>query len=198
MNKRSKRRIAVIMTVWLSVIIIAAYAVSAVLTYISLSKRAEQQTLNLIEQNVEDVTNDISEVSEVVATVAAEQWVKDTIKTSVDIEKKIDYNGFVEYCTENSLEINVVNKDGKIVISSDESQMGKNISEIEKFAEFDCLLGTDRKEYSKPSHQAFWYMSDRIRKWMLQIPSSQRSSDQASQPSRGHPGKDPGSWPVYL
>ena len=127
------------MTVWLSVIIIAAYAVSAVLTYISLSKRAEQQTLNLIEQNVEDVTNDISEVSEVVATVAAEQWVKDTIKTSVDIEKKIDYNGFVEYCAENSLEINVVNKDGKIVISSDESQMGKNISEIEKFAGFDCL-----------------------------------------------------------
>ena len=149
MNKRSKRRIAVIMTVWLSVIIIAAYAVSAVLTYISLSKRAEQQTLNLIEQNVEDVTNDISEVSEVVATVTAEQWVKDTIKTSVDIEKKIDYNGFVGYCAENSLEINVVNKDGKIVISSDESQMGQNISEIEKFAEFDCLLGTDRKEYSK-------------------------------------------------
>ena len=147
--KSKKRRIVTVITVWLTVIVVFAYAVSAVLTYLTLRKRSEEQTLSLIKQNVEDVTNDISQVSELVVTVTAEQWVKESIPTSVDLEERINEEDFIAYCQRNEVEVNAVNKDGKIVVSSNLSQKGKNISEIDKFKDFSCLLSGEQKDFIK-------------------------------------------------
>ena len=137
------------MTVWLLVIVVLAYAVSAVLTYTTLKNRSEQQTLTLIEQNVEDVTNDISQISELAVAVTAEQWVKDTIQSSVGIEERINIEAFVDYCERNAVEVNIVDKNGKLVFSSIGSQSGKNISEIEHLADFKVLLDGEKQELTK-------------------------------------------------
>lgn len=146
--KKGKRRIVTVITVWLTIIVVFAYAISAILTYITLSQRSEEQTLSLIKQNVEDVTNDISEISELAVSVTAEQWVEDSF-TSCDILDQINIDAFYEYCQKNEVEIDLVDKQGKIVLSSDQSLTGKNISETENFADFSSLLDGDTKELTK-------------------------------------------------
>ena len=149
MKKRSSKRIAVIMTVWLSIILVAAYAVSAVLTYFSLVKRSENQTNTLVYQNVEDVTNDIVQVSDVAVTVIVEEWCKSTITTADIPYESINVDVLTEYCKEKDMEVNIVKKDGTILCSSDSEQTGKNISEIEKFAEFSVLLDGKEDQHTK-------------------------------------------------
>ena len=149
MKKRSSKRIAVIMTVWLSIILVAAYAVSAVLTYFSLVKRSEDQTNTLVHQNVEDVTNDIVQVSDVAVTVIVEEWCKSTITTADIPYESINVDVLTEYCKEKDMEVNIVKKDGTILCSSDSEQTGKNISEIEKFAEFSVLLDGKEDQHTK-------------------------------------------------
>ena len=149
MKKRSSKRIAVIMTVWLSIILVAAYAVSAVLTYFSLVKRSEDQTNTLVYQNVEDVTNDIVQVSDVAVTVIVEEWCKNTITTADIPYESINVDVLTEYCNEKDMEVNIVKKDGTILCSSDSEQTGKNISEIEKFAEFSVLLDGKEDQHTK-------------------------------------------------
>ena len=137
------------MTVWLSIILVAAYAVSAVLTYFSLVKRSENQTNTLVYQNVEDVTNDIVQVSDVAVTVIVEEWCKSTITTADIPYESINVDVLTEYCKEKDMEVNIVKKDGTILCSSDSEQTGKNISEIEKFAEFSVLLDGKEDQHTK-------------------------------------------------
>ena len=58
---KPRKKISRIITTWLVVIVIAACAVSAALIYLTLTKRAENQTTALVQQNVEDVSVDIDE-----------------------------------------------------------------------------------------------------------------------------------------
>ena len=71
--KTKKRKIATVVAVWLTVIVIIAYAISAALTYLALKKRSEEQSKTLVKQNVEDVTIDILEQSNAAVTVTVEQ-----------------------------------------------------------------------------------------------------------------------------
>ena len=62
--KQKKRKIALVITIWLVVIVLAACALSATLTYVTLSKRTERQTRMLVRQNVENVSTDIEEMAD--------------------------------------------------------------------------------------------------------------------------------------
>ena len=147
--KIKKRKIATVVTVWLIVIVFIAYAISAVLTYLTLKKRSEDQTNTLVQQNVEDVTNEITQASDIAVTVTVEEWSKNTIPTA-DIEyERINVDVLTEYCEEKGMEVNIVKTDGSILCSSDAEQTGKNISDIEKFAEFSVLLDGEEKQHTK-------------------------------------------------
>ena len=62
--KSGKKRISLIITIWLVVIVMLACAASAALTYLVFSKRAEEQSEALVKQNAEDVSHDIDEVTD--------------------------------------------------------------------------------------------------------------------------------------
>ena len=62
--KLKKKKISLIITYWLVVIVLAACAVSVVLIYLTLAERAENQTIALVQQNVEDVSVDIDELAD--------------------------------------------------------------------------------------------------------------------------------------
>lgn len=62
--KSRKKKISLIITIWLIVIVVAACAATAVLSYLALSERAERQTEELVRQNVEDVSTDIDDLAD--------------------------------------------------------------------------------------------------------------------------------------
>ena len=145
--KTKKRKIATVVAVWLTVIVIIAYAISAVLTYLALKKRSEEQSKTLVKQNVEDVTIDILEQSNAAVTVTVEQWVKDSIPTSKTDHPEQVSAVLEEFCKGKEMQVDVVDKDGKIVASSAPEKMNKSIYDDKDSAEFMSLLNGDRDEY---------------------------------------------------
>ena len=82
-----KRKIAVVITVWLIVIVLAACVISAGMTYFSLSGRSEKQTTALVRQNVEDVSNDIDEMADLTLITYVDQFVDGDYIATANIEE---------------------------------------------------------------------------------------------------------------
>lgn len=146
--KSNKKKISLIITIWLIVIIMAACAVSAVLTYFTLSKRAEKQTMTLVQQNVEDVSNDIDELVDDAILSYGDQFIESEYIDSAKIEdpdalsKELHDN-----YTDNGIEINVVNSDGIIVVSSVPEYIGYDMHAGKQASEFLVLLDGSTEEY---------------------------------------------------
>ena len=87
MKKRSKRRIAVIMTVWLVVIVLVACGISAALTYFTLNRRSEEQSMSLLKQNVEDVSIDVGQMADASLMYYIDVWIESGFSTC-DIEDR--------------------------------------------------------------------------------------------------------------
>ena len=146
--KSNKKKISLIITIWLIVIIMAACAVSAVLTYFTLSKRAEKQTMTLVRQNVEDVSNDIDELVDDAILSYGDQFIESEYIDSANIEdpdalsKELHDN-----YTDNGIEINVVNSDGIIIVSSVSEYIGYDMHTGKQASEFLVLLDGSTEEY---------------------------------------------------
>lgn len=147
--KTKKRKIATVVTVWLTVIVFTAYAISAVLTYLTLKKRSEEQSNTLVRQNVEDVTTDILVQSNAAVTVTVQQWVKDSIPTSKTDQPEAATAVLAEFCKDKGMEVNVVDNNGKIVASSVPEKMNKSIYDDKDSEEFKVLLNGEQDEYQK-------------------------------------------------
>ena len=146
--KSNKKRISLIITIWLIVIIMAACAVSAVLTYITLSKRAEKQTKALVQQNVEDVSNDIDELADDAILAYADQFIESKIIYTANIKDPDALSKELhDTYTDKGIEINVVDSDGIIIVSSVSEYIGYDMHVGEQASEFLVLLDGSTEEY---------------------------------------------------
>ena len=146
--KSNKKKISLIITIWLVVIVMTACVVSAVLTYFTLSKRAERQTVSLIKQNVEDVSTDIDEM----ADEAILSYINQFIESEYIYSAKIDDPDALskelhDFYTDYGIEVNVVNTDGIIIVSSVPEYIGYDMHKGEQASEFLVLLNGSTEEY---------------------------------------------------
>ena len=146
--KSNKKKISLIITIWLVVIVMTACVVSAVLTYFTLSKRAERQTVSLIKQNVEDVSTDIDEM----ADEAILSYINQFIESEYIYSAKIDDPDALskelhDFYTDYGIEVNIVNTDGIIIVSSVPEYIGYDMHKGEQASEFLVLLNGSTEEY---------------------------------------------------
>lgn len=145
--KKKKSRISNEITKWLVIIVIVACIVSAVIRYISLSNRSEASTVALVKQNVEDVSRDISEVEDLCLLDLCDSFIYSYI-SSADVEDPEAYSKELhDYYSKDGIEVNVVNQDGIIVISSVPEYIGFDMHDGDQSSEFLVLLNGIIKQY---------------------------------------------------
>lgn len=119
--KNKKKSIALVITIWLIIIVLAACIVSALLTYFTLSKRSESQTETLVKQNVEDVSNDIAEIVDKYILSYIDDLMAagyNTANITEEQAKKLSAYLQEYYHDYPGVEINIINSTGKIIVSS--------------------------------------------------------------------------------
>ncbi|MBO4252039.1 MAG: SpoIIE family protein phosphatase [Clostridia bacterium] len=169
---KKKKRISLVITVWLVAIVLAACVVSAILTYVTLSNRSKSQTKTLVTQNVEDVSNDIAEIVDNYVL----SYINDLINSgynTADVDslylnniaeyvEKLGYNtaemdnagilsAYFQYSYQSypGIEINIVDAQGFIIVSSnpDPRYIGYDMRSGLQSAEFAVLLDGSTDEF---------------------------------------------------
>ncbi len=142
-----KQRISKVITLWLVVIVLAACLVSAGLTYYTLLDRSEKSTQKLVRQNVEDVSTDIDQLANLSILNFTDQLMYDYL-TTANIDDPDAYSKELhDYYSGQGVEINVVNSDGIIVVSSVPEYIGYDMHNGEQASEFLVLLDGKTKEF---------------------------------------------------
>ena len=146
--KSNKMRISLVITVWLIVIVMAACAVSAVLTFFTQYKRAQNQTMALVQQNVEDVSTDIDEMADEAILAYVEQFIESEYIYTADIgDSEALSKELHEYYADAGVEVNVVDSEGIIIASSVPDYIGFDMHEGEQASEFLVLLDGSTEKY---------------------------------------------------
>ena len=146
--KSNKKKISLIITIWLIVIVMAACIVSAVLTYIMLSRRADRQTTALVRQNVEDVSNDISEMADESILSYVNEFITTGYIASAEIENPDALSKELhDFYSDYGVEVNVVDSDGIIIVSSVPEYIGYDMHVGEQASEFLVLLDGSTEKY---------------------------------------------------
>ena len=135
-----KKKIETVITIWLVVILVAVCAVSEIVTYFVLTKRSEKHYMTLVRQHVEDISNDIKEITDDELIATAEDLIAHAIPSAnpADPEKllrtlKSFYNNY-------GVEINVVDKNGIITYSTNSDYVGFDLRSGKQSAAFLVLL----------------------------------------------------------
>ncbi|MBO4212522.1 MAG: SpoIIE family protein phosphatase, partial [Clostridia bacterium] len=117
--KNKKKSIALVITVWLIVIVLAACIASAILTYITLSKRSEAQTTTLVRQNVEDVSTDIAELVDAYILSYIDDLMRAGYNTA-NIDDPAKLSAYLQkfYHDYPGIEINIIDANAFIIVSS--------------------------------------------------------------------------------
>lgn len=146
--KAKKKRISLIITVWLLVIVMVACASAAALTFLTLSKRAEQQTASLVRQNVEDVSHDIDELAdESILSFVDEFLARGFIVSAIIDDPDALSEELHDFYSDQGVEVNVVDADGIIVVSSVPEYIGYDMHVGEQASEFLVLLDGSTETY---------------------------------------------------
>ena len=169
---KKKKKISLVITIWLVAVVLAACVVSAILTYVTLSKRSKNQTETLVTQNVEDVSNDIAEIVDQYVFSYIDDIINNGYNTAnvdgMNLNSIADYLENLGYDTEDmdnaqilsayfqyiyqdylGIEINIINGQGIIIVSSnpDPRYIGYDMSSGEQSAEFIVLLDGSKDEF---------------------------------------------------
>lgn len=131
--------LSVTMQRWLIVVVIVVFLLSTSFAYVLQSRISENDIRISMEQATLDIAQDIDDASDA-HMIEAAQAVLDDIKNS-DLDL-----GVIAW--KNSLsEINIVNKDGIIFSTTNQSYIGFNMKSGEQSAEFMCLLDGSQTTY---------------------------------------------------
>ncbi len=145
---QKKKKISIVITIWLIVIVLAACIVSAALTYITLSGRSEENTISLVHRNVEDVSRDVDEMADVSILSYVNDFIASDYIVSADIEDPDELSKTLhEFYDGYGIEVNIVNKDGIIIVSSVPEYIGYDMHVGEQASEFLVLLDGSTTEY---------------------------------------------------
>ena len=146
--RSKKKRISLIITIWLLVIVLVACAASAMLTYLTLSRRAEEQTVSLVRQNVEDVSHDIDELADDSILSFVDEFLEGGYIDSAVIDDPDALSKELhEFYPDYGIEINVVDSDGIIVVSSVPEYIGYDMHVGDQASEFLALLDGSSEIY---------------------------------------------------
>ena len=138
---KEKKRISSVITIWLIIILAMTCVFSAILTFISLSKRSEDQTVSLVRQNVEDVSTDIAQLADESLLQYVDQFVDEESISPANLEDPDDLTKELsDFYPEQGIEINIVNNDGIVLASSVPEYVGYDFHLNEKAAEFLVLV----------------------------------------------------------
>lgn len=150
-----KRTIAQIFETLLFVCVAVAFAATSVFTYFLQTNIVESDTETLLKQTTADVTEDIREASDLKLLESARSVAGELTDSDFRIVQDLFDELLGGDAGENILfailaayadEINIVDKSGVIVKSTNESYVGFDMHSGEQAAEFLCLLG-DTEEY---------------------------------------------------
>ena len=126
---------------------LVACIISATHTYITLLGRFEKNAKTLVRQDVEDVSADIDELADRSILNFAD-WCMDSYISSANVADPDRYSQELQKsCKENGMEVNVVNSEGIIVISSFPEYIGFDMHDGEQASEFLVLLDGSTEEY---------------------------------------------------
>ncbi len=145
--KKKKRKISGVITKWLIIIVVVACLTSAVNSYMAMSKRSEANTVALVRQNVEDVSTDIAELEDLAILQFADEFLYSYI-TTANLDDPDSYSKELhDAYKDEGIEVNVVNSDGIIVVSSVPEYIGYDMHNGSQAAEFLILLNGIVKQY---------------------------------------------------
>lgn len=146
--KGKKKSLATVITIWLIVIVLATCFASAMITYILLYQRSENQTESLVKQNVEDVSHDIDEMADESILLYIDEFfdskyiytanIADPAALSEQLQASYTGTGF---------EINVVDSKGIIIASSVQDYVDYDMNGGDQSREFLILLDGNTTEY---------------------------------------------------
>ncbi|MBO4904882.1 MAG: SpoIIE family protein phosphatase [Lachnospiraceae bacterium] len=145
--KKKKINLSKKITRWLVVIVIVACLASALIRYFAMSRRSEANTIALVRQNVEDVSTDVAEMEDLALLQFADEFIYSYIQ-SANVDDPDSYSKELhDAYKDEGIEVNVVNSDGIIVISSVPEYIGYDMHEGAQASEFLVLLNGMTKEY---------------------------------------------------
>ena len=146
--KSRKKKISLIITIWLIVIVVAACAATAVLSYLALSERAERQTEELVRQNVEDVSTDIDDLADEAILSYIDRFIETEYIYTANIDDPDALSKELnEFYTGYDIEVNVINSDGFIIASSVPEYVGYDMHVGDQASEFLRLLDGSTESY---------------------------------------------------
>lgn len=150
-KKKGKKQITQMFQSGLLICVFIAFCATTFFTYYLQSRIADDETQTLLKQNVQMIPQNIRDNSNT-TLLQYSAWIADDYqsrKTGDDeSDKTLFYNLMKEY---NVREMHITDDSGKIVISSVESQIGKNIADYEQTKIFFSMLketGSKIKDYA--------------------------------------------------
>ena len=135
MKTKKKKKIAFVITLWFTVIMVALCAVTECVTYFTLEGRYEEQAFKLIRQHIEDVGNDINFNVDDEMITYCEDFQKEIpsadIKNTKAVERFLD-----QYCKKYGSEVSFINSKGIITVSSNREFVGFDMKSGKQSSEF--------------------------------------------------------------
>ena len=147
-----KRSLSTVIALSLGVVVMGALAISAFVSYLSLTRRYEKQSAELVRQNVEDVSTDMYDLTDALVFDRLDiimnyyykcLWEAYRVEKSLDELSQQDLDKFSEAISRGisvDEEFNIVDKNGIIVASSKLENIGYDMHDGEQSAEFLVLL----------------------------------------------------------
>ncbi len=132
--KKGKKQISQIFQYILAVSVVVAFIASTIFTYRLQTTIADTEADNLLTLNLNDVETSVEQASDEKLLKATK-----TISTEVTIDSSNEYLKILAE-TSGVSEINIINKEGKIVSSSNEEFINYDMASGEQSKEFLCLL----------------------------------------------------------
>ena len=152
-SETKKRKLSNVITTWLLVVVVLACAVSVIITSMVISSSSEAMARRIVRQNVDDIWDDIAQgtidrlYAEMASYLTFNMYQVPSANTD-DPDLINTLNADVqEALREATTEINVVNSDGIIIVSSAPENVGTDIADHERLAEFRVLLDGTATEH---------------------------------------------------
>ncbi|MCR5339330.1 MAG: SpoIIE family protein phosphatase [Lachnospiraceae bacterium] len=146
--KHKKRKISLVITIWLVVIVMMACVASAVITYLLLSKRSENQAAALVRRHVKDVSKDINDIVNESIILTLNGIIEKKHIGSAKLEDPDEISKELQdYYGGSGIEVNVIDANGIIIASSVPEYIGYDMHAGEQASEFLCLLDGSTEEF---------------------------------------------------
>ena len=147
---KKKKKITSVIAIWLTVIVATTAIISAVITFFMVRARTEQDSINLLERNVEDVSNDVRDLANADMSDSLTRYTGERSLTTADIgaDECDDLSAWMrDILQTEGCELSMVDKNGIVIASGIPERIGYDMRSDERSAQFLVLLDGQTKEF---------------------------------------------------